>query len=115
MIENFIFSCFFINILINWKNLKNNFDKKPDIQDIVNNIRENKSEQKNLIKNFDTMLDSFASDRSFESCLDALHTSIQLSNVRGKLIQSYEAYVKILENELLRCNVLLEKYDTFNK
>ena len=113
--ENLILSDFRIIVLINWNNLKKNFQEKHNIQNIANNIQENKSEQKNLINNFDNMLNSFASDRSLDSCLDALNTSIQLSNVRGKLLQSYEAYVKILENELMRCTFLLEKYERMNK
>ena len=115
MTENLILSDFRIIVLINWNNLKNNFQEKHDIRNIVNNIQENKSEQKNLIENFENMLNTFASDRSLDSCLDALNTSIQLSNVRGKLLQSYEAYVKILENELMHCTFLLEKYESKNK
>ncbi len=68
-----------------------NFEKEMSEQNL---------EQKILVNKFSEAMNKFASDRSFESCLDALNISIQLANVRGSLYKSFEHYSKYLENEI---------------
>jgi hypothetical protein len=95
--------------MINWSNNK---DHNSDInKDLVNSINEQKMEQKNLVEIFKTKMNTFATERSIESCLDALNTSIQLSNVRGKLAKSFEYYSKDLESKVIQLNRLVEKYE----
>ena len=51
----------------------------------------------------------FATERSTESSLDVLNISIQLANVRGNLVKSYEQYTRNLEEEIVRLNRNIEK------
>ena len=90
----------------------NNKNSDSDInKDIMNSIIEQKIEQQKLIELFKIKMNTFATDRSIESCLDVLNTSIQLSNVRGKLAKSFEYYSKELESKVIMLNKRLEKYD----
>ena len=65
-------------------------------------INEHSVEQRRLNELFKISMNKFASERSFETCLDALNISIQLTSVRGKLMESYEHYSRILEGEILK-------------
>lgn len=65
-------------------------------------INEHSVEQRRLNELFKISMNKFASERSFETCLDALNLSIQLTSVRGKLMESYEHYSRILEAEILQ-------------
>lgn len=95
--------------MVNWSNIRNarNFDVNKDL---VNTINEQKIEQKKLIDQFNSKMNVFATERSIESCLDALNTTIQLSNVRGELIKCYEYYSKELESKIVQLNRIIEKY-----
>jgi len=95
--------------MVNWSNIRNarNFD---DNKDLVNTINEQKIEQKKLIDQFNSKMNVFATERSIESCLDALNITIQLSNIRGELIKCYEYYSKELESKIVQLNRIIEKY-----
>ena len=95
--------------MINWSNNKNPNSELNN--DIVNSINEQKIEQKKLVELFKIKMNTFATDRSIESCLDVLNASIQLSNVRGKLAKSFEYYSKELEMKVIKLNKLIEKYE----
>jgi len=95
--------------VINWSNNKN--PNSALNNDIVNSINEQKIEQKKLVELFKIKMNTFATDRSIESCLDVLNTAIQLSNVRGKLAKSFEYYSKDLEMQVIKLNKLIEKYE----
>lgn len=98
--------------MITWSNNK---DLNSEVnQDVVNSINEQKNEQKKLIELFRIKMNTFATDRSIESCLDVLNTSIQLSNVRGKLAKSFEYYSRELESKVIKLNRLVEKYERSN-
>lgn len=45
-------------------------------------------------------MNEFASERSIEACLGALNLSIQLAGIRKKLMEYYEQYARLLENEI---------------
>ena len=47
-------------------------------------------------------MNDFATERSLETCLDALNLSMQLANIRGKLAESYEYYARMLEQEITK-------------
>ena len=49
-------------------------------------------------------MNDFATDRSLETCLDALNLAMQLANIRGKLAESYEFYARLLEKEITKLN-----------
>lgn len=95
--------------MVNWSNNKN--PNSEINNDIINSINEQKIEQKKLVELFKIKMNTFATDRSIESCLDVLNTSIQLSNVRGKLAKSFEYYSKDLEMQVIKLNKLIEKYE----
>ena len=53
---------------------------------------------------FNRAMNDFATDRSLETCLDALNLAMQLANIRGKLAESYEFYARLLEKEITKLN-----------
>jgi hypothetical protein len=93
--------------MINWSNIKD-FNKSRNT-DLVNSINEQKLEQKKVVALFEEKMKIFATERSIESSLDILSISIQLSNIRGNLIRSFEEYVRNLEEEILKLNRTIEK------
>jgi hypothetical protein len=96
--------------MINWSNIKN--FNRPDNEDLVNFIHEQKLEQKRIMEIFNIFNEKmkvFATERSFESCLDILNITIQLSNIRANLIRSFEQYTKNLEDEMIKINRNLDK------
>ena len=93
--------------MIKWSNIKDFNDSKNT--DLVNSINEQKLEQKKIISLFEEKMKIFATERSIESSLDVLNVSIQLTNIRGNLNRSFEQYVRILEDEILKLNRIIEK------
>jgi hypothetical protein len=93
--------------MINWSNIKD-FNKSKNT-DLVNSINEQKLEQKKVVVLFEEKMKIFATERSIESSLDILNISIQLANLRGNLIRSFEQYVRNLEEEILKLNRIIEK------
>ena len=76
--------------------------KDDEIEELTKTINEQSDEQRRLVAQFGKAMSEFATDRSLETCLDALNLSIQLANVRAKLAQSYEHYARMLEKEITR-------------
>jgi hypothetical protein len=77
-------------------------DISPDIQELANLINDQSSEQKKLVIQFKSAMNRFASERSLESCLDALNVCMQLTNTRRRLLESYQQYSRLLESEITR-------------
>jgi hypothetical protein len=77
-------------------------DISPDVQELANLINDQSSEQKKLVIQFKSAMDRFASERSLESCLDALNVCMQLTNTRRRLLESYQQYSRLLESEITR-------------
>jgi hypothetical protein len=77
-------------------------DISPDVQELANLINDQSSEQKKLIIQFKSAMNRFASERSLESCLEALNICMQLTNTRRSLLESYQRYSRLLENEITR-------------
>ena len=96
--------------MINWSNIKD-FNKSRNI-DLVNSINEQKLEQKKVVALFEEKMKIFATERSIESSMDVLNISIQLANIRGNLIRSFEKYVRNLEEEIVKLNRIIEKNQT---
>ncbi len=96
--------------MIKWSNIKDfNSSKNTDL---VNSINEQKLEQKKIVVLFEEKMKIFATERSIESSLDVLNISIQLTNIRGNLIRSFEKYVRNLEEEIVKLNRIIEKNQT---
>jgi hypothetical protein len=93
--------------MINWSNIRN--FNNPSNEDLVNSIKEQKLEQKRIIEIFNEKMKVFATERSFESSLDVLNIAIQLSNLRGNLIRSFEQYTRNLEDEVMKLNRIIDK------
>jgi len=93
--------------MINWSNIKE-FNNSRNT-DLVNSINEQKLEQKKIIVLFEEKMKNFATERSIESSLDVLNISIQLANIRGNLIRSFEQYTRNLEEEIVKLNRSIEK------
>ncbi len=73
-----------------------------EIDQLTKTINEHSDEQRKIMSQFNKAMNDFASERSLETCLDALNLSMQLANVRGKLAESYEYYARMLEREITR-------------
>jgi hypothetical protein len=93
--------------MIDWSNIKE-FNNSRNT-DLVNSINEQKLEQKNIVVLFEEKMKIFATERSIESSLDVLNISIQLANIRGNLIRSFEQYTRNLEEEIVKLNRTIEK------
>ena len=93
--------------MINWSNIKE-FNNSRNT-DLVNSIHEQKLEQKKIVVLFEEKMKIFATERSIESSLDVLNISIQLANIRGNLIRSFEQYTRNLEEEIVKLNRTIEK------
>lgn len=96
--------------MIKWSNIKDFNNSKNT--DLVNSINEQKLEQKKIVVLFEEKMKIFATERSIESSLDVLNVSIQLTNIRGNLIRSFEKYVRNLEEEIVKLNRIIEKNQT---
>ena len=75
-----------------------------EIDQLTQAINEYSSEERKAIADFRKAMNSFATERSLETCLEALNTSIQIANIRGKLVESYEYYARLLEGEITKLN-----------
>ena len=75
-----------------------------DVEELANFINDQSSEQKKLIFQFKSAMNIFASERSLDSCLEALNVCMQLTNTRRRLLESYQQYSRLLENEITRIN-----------
>ncbi|HEY7506256.1 MAG TPA: hypothetical protein VH621_01495 [Nitrososphaera sp.] len=75
-----------------------------EIDQLTSAINDQSSEQRKITDQFNKAMNNFATDRSLETCLDALNLAMQLANIRGKLAESYEYYARLLEREITRMN-----------
>ncbi len=78
--------------------------KSETVDELASVINEQSSEQQKVVGTFNNALSSFASERSLETCMEALNASMQIANIRGKLIECYEYYARLLEQEITRLN-----------
>jgi|SRR5215207_2118099 len=104
-----LFFCFLLlnKNMINWSNIRK--FNNPGNEDLVNSINEQKLEQKRIIEIFNEKMKVFATERSIESSLDILNIAIQLSNIRGNLIKSFEQYSRNLEEEIMKLNRIIDR------
>ena len=86
----------------NWFKDKNSTSRSGDIDDLANTINEQSAEQRKIVNTFNKAMNNFASERTLESCLEALNASMQMANIRGKLVECYEYYSRLLEREVVR-------------
>jgi hypothetical protein len=75
-----------------------------EIDQLTSAINDQSSEQRKITDQFNKAMNNFATERSLETCLDALNLAMQLANIRGKLAESYEYYARLLEREITRMN-----------
>jgi hypothetical protein len=80
-----------------------------EIDDLEKAINEDASEQRRLAELFKVSMNEFASERSIEACLGALNLCIQLAGIRKKLMEYYEQYARLLENEITRLRIKCEE------
>ncbi|HEV8387304.1 MAG TPA: hypothetical protein VGQ03_06745 [Nitrososphaera sp.] len=82
--------------------LKGRGSSGDEIDQLNNTINDQSAEQRKIMNQFNTAMNDFATDRSLETCLDALNLAMQLANIRGKLAESYEFYARLLEKEITK-------------
>jgi hypothetical protein len=92
--------------MIGWFKDKRFTSSSGEIDDLTNTINEQSSEQRKSIETFNKAMNNFASERSLETCLEALNASMQVANIRGKLVECYEYYGRLLELEIVRLNTM---------
>jgi hypothetical protein len=90
--------------MASWFKDKNSPPQSRDIDELANSINEQSSEQRKMVSTFNKAMNNFASERTLESCLEALNASMQIANIRGKLVECYEYYARLLEREVVRLN-----------
>lgn len=73
-----------------------------EIDQLTSTINDQSAEQRKVTDQFNKAMNDFATERSLETCLDALNLAMQLANIRGKLADSYEFYARLLEKEITR-------------
>jgi hypothetical protein len=73
-----------------------------EIDQLTKTINEQSDEQRKVLSQFNKAMNAFATERSLETCLEALNLSMQLANIRAKLAESYEFYARMLEREITR-------------
>lgn len=76
--------------------------RSDEVDQLLQVIMEQNSEQKKLIDTFNKTMNEFATERSLETCLEALNAAMQIASVRAKLVESYEFYARLLEREITR-------------
>ena len=82
--------------------LKGRGSSGDEIDQLTNPINDQSAEQRKIMNQFNSAMNEFATDRSLETCLDALNLAMQLANIRGKLAESYEFYARTLEREITK-------------
>lgn len=87
--------------MVDWVKGKG-FGGSNEIDQLTKTINEQSDDQRKIIAQFNKAMNEFATERSLETCLDALNLSMQLANIRGKLAESYEYYSRLLEREITR-------------
>lgn len=88
--------------MVNWFKNAGLGGSDDEIDQLEKTINEHSDEQRKIMSQFNKAMNNFATERSLETCLDALNLSMQLANVRGKLAESYEFYARTLEQEITR-------------
>ncbi|HEX2014921.1 MAG TPA: hypothetical protein VLA68_06810 [Nitrososphaera sp.] len=73
-----------------------------EIDQLTKSINDLSSEQRKITEQFNKAMNNFATERTLETCLDALNLAMQLANIRAKLAESYEFYARLLEREITR-------------
>ena len=82
-----------------------------EIDQLSHAIDEYSSEERKAIAVFQKAMNEFATDRSFETCLESLNASMQIANIRAKLVESYEYYARLLEREITKLNRQIKDVD----
>ena len=80
--------------------LKGKRGSEDEIDQLTNTINDYSDEQRKVTNQFNAAMNAFATERSLETCLDALNLAMQLANIRAKLADSYEYYARLLEKEI---------------
>ena len=75
-----------------------------EVDQLTQAINEYSSEERKAIADFRRAMNDFATDRSVETCLESLNASMQIANIRAKLVESYEYYARLLEREITKLN-----------
>jgi hypothetical protein len=84
-------------------------NNSKSIDDLEKLINENSSEHELLLESFKRSMNSFATERSLDTCLQSLNVSIQLASVRSTLMELYKTYCRILENEVVQLRKICQK------
>jgi len=62
---------------------KDRSTRNDEVEQLAQAIDDQSAEQKKMLEIFNIAMSNFATDRSLETCLDALNSSMQIANIRG--------------------------------
>src|SRR5919108_2175757 len=96
-------------IMTRWFTRKGFFRNSDEIDQLIQAINEQSADQKQTLETFDKAMNNFATQRSLEACLEALNASMQIANIRGKLVEYYINYARLLEKEEIRLSRIQDK------
>lgn len=99
-------------IMTRWFNSKDFSRNSDEIDQLIQTINEQSAEQRQIVDSFNKAMNNFAEQRSLESCLEALNTSMQIANIRGKLVECYVYYARLLEKEVIRLSKIKDMKDS---
>ena len=85
-----------------------------EIDQLAQAINEYSSEERKAVAVFHRAMNDFATDRSLETCLESLNVSMQIANIRAKLVELYEYYARLLEREIIKLNRQIKNVDKAN-
>ena len=71
-----------------------------NLQHIIKSIEELSDDQREIVKGFKVEMENFVTEKTLDSCIRTLNSSMQLANVREQLLAIYKEYISILESEL---------------
>ena len=95
-----LISCMFTGrLMVDWPRRQKG--GSTEIDQLAKTINEQSEEQRRIISEFSRAMNNFATERSLETCIDALNASMQLANIRSKLAESFEFYARSLEREII--------------
>lgn len=70
------------------------------IDELIREIKDKNTEHIDILEEFRNAMNKFSSEKSLDSCIDALNSAMQIAKIREQLLDLYKHYSKLLENQI---------------
>ncbi len=70
------------------------------IDELIREIKDKNTEHIDTLEEFRNAMNKFSSEKSLDSCIDALNSAMQIAKIREQLLDLYKHYSKLLENQI---------------